>query len=839
MSMMEFIRSRKERWDYLNPNHPLKRRIGWVLGEARLVVRALVIAGCLALIGYLIWTFVGGKTDGGRLLCEGMQRDEVRAVSSLLGERGIEVTADADSSRLKAPHDQLREARWQMARVGYPRTGHFANWYDRASSFIPWNESSQNEEYRRAIERELENIQLERAEIDFARVEIRSGKETETNEGSTPDGVTVTVVSGTGEAIPADFPPAIRTLVSKSVTGVLPEEVEVLDSRGILQPDALSEDGEGRRRTDTEMWLARQLEKKAQSLLDQVIFKNQSIVRIDAVLGTDSSISRRGGQEAERVTADGAKISDVRLSVVLLVNRVRDGVYRDGSIHKEDRSESMLDGLMLLVRGAVGFSSGQGDRARLEVLHFDTERKEPVPLIIKREAVDETEVDSLLRSEFEMGALVATRLEKKGQGLLDQVIGRDRSIVKVYVQPENRLERDGSRNLDSQQPRPGRLSVAVAIDETKVIIDAESGKYIEEARPDEEIQRLADLVQESVGFDDERGDQITVWPLLFDKTAQVLTRQISEADERRIFWTNIAKNIAKVAGIILVLIALRFIIMGIGRGMGVEEELEETDSVEVNQTDVLLDEYTKELEAARQMQMSLMPTASPVIDGMDIAGGCRPANHVGGDFFQHLQMDDSRWMVCLADVTGHGMEAAIPVVMFCGVLKSLVDKGGEIDELLRSLNNTMHGGLTGNTLTGRTFVCFSGGELDVNKGIFKLSNAGCPFPFYYRASADEVVELEVEGYPLGVRPDRHYRLMEVALEPGDRVVLCTDGIIEAEDRFGHMFGFDRLAYVIREGCRQHLSAAELRDYVMAEVTDYCEDVAQADDQTLVVIEQKA
>jgi len=173
------------------------------------------------------------------------------------------------------------------------------------------------------------------------------------------------------------------------------------------------------------------------------------------------------------------------------------------------------------------------------------------------------------------------------------------------------------------------------------------------------------------------------------------------------------------------------------------------------------------------------------------------------------------------------------------VLKSLVDKGGEIDELLRSLNNTMHGGLTGNTLTGRTFVCFSGGELDVNKGIFKLSNAGCPFPFYYRASADEVVELEVEGYPLGVRPDRHYRLMEVALEPGDRVVLCTDGIIEAEDRFGHMFGFDRLAYVIREGCRQHLSAAELRDYVMAEVTDYCEDVAQADDQTLVVIEQKA
>lgn len=839
MPMMEFIRSRKERWDYLNPNHPLKRRIRWILGEVWLVVRALIVAGCLALIGYLVWTLAGDPAEGERLLCEEMQRDEVRAVSVLLNEQGIEVTADADSSGLKAPRDQIREARWQMALAGYPRTGHFSNWYDRASSFIPWSKSSQNEEYRRAIERELESIQLERAEIDFARVEIHGGKETETSGGSTPSGATVTVVSGTGEAIPTGFFLATSTLVSKSVTGVLPEDVEIFDGRGILQPDALFEEGEGRRRTDTEMWLGRQLEKKAQSFLDQVIFKNQSIVRIDAVLETDSTASGREGQNGKMSAIVGPGISDVRLSVVLLINRVRDWAYMDGSIHKDDRSQPKLDGLMELVSDAVGVSDARGDRIWLEVLHFDTERKEPVPLVIKREAVDEAKVDSLLRREFEMGALMATRLEEKAQGLLDQVVGQDRSRVTVYVELGHESDRDVGRTFNSGQPNPERLSIALAIDETKVIVDSETGEYIEEARPDEEIVQLGDLVKESVGFDAERGDQITAWPISFDKTAQVLTLQMSETDERQIFWTNIAQNIAKIGGIILVLIALRFIIQSIGQRMGVEEELGETDSVEVNQTDVLLDEYTKELEAARQMQMSLMPTASPVIDGMDIAGGCRPANHVGGDFFQYLQMDDSRWVVCLADVTGHGMEAAIPVVMFCGVLKSLVDKGRKVDELLCSLNNTMHGGLTGNTLTGRTFVCFSGGELDVEKRIFRLSNAGCPFPFHYRASVDEVVELEIEGYPLGVRPNRNYRLMEVGLEPGDRVILCTDGIIEAEDRFGHMFGFDKLAYVIREGCRQQLPAAELRDYIMAEVTDYCEDVAQADDQTLMVIEQKA
>jgi len=838
MAIREFIRSLKERWDYLNPNHPLKRRVRWVLREVWLVVRAAIVAGCIALIGYLVWAIAGEKTDAGQLLCEEMQRSEVRTVSSLLKEYGIEVTTDADSSSLRAPQGRLRDARWQMALAGYPRTGHFSNWYDRTSSFIPWSESSQNEEYRRAIERELENIQLERAEIDFARVEIHGGKEIDGGGESASSGATVTVVSGTGEAIPADFFPAIGNLVSKSVTGVLPEEVEVFESREILRPDALFEEGRGRRRTDTEMWLGRQLEKKAQFFLDQVIFKNQSIVRIDAVWETDSSASERGVQKEERSTTFFFRISGARLSVVLLVNRVTDRIYPDGSIREDDRSQPKLDGLMELVSDAVGRSDARGDRIWLEILHFDTERKEPVPLLINREEVDETKVDSLLREEFETGALMATRLEEKAQGLLDQVIGQDRSRVTVNVELEHQLDRVGGRAINSGQPKPRCLSIALAIDETKVVVESETGEYIEETRPDEEILRLADLVKESVGFDAERGDQITAWPISFDKTAQVLTLQTSDADERQVFWTNIAINLAKIGGIILAIIALRFIIQIIGQRMGVEEELEETDSVEVNQTDVLLDEYTRELEAARQMQMSLMPTASPVIDGMDIAGGCRPANHVGGDFFQYLQMDESRWVVCLADVTGHGMEAAIPVVMFCGVLKSLVDKGGEIDTLLCSLNNTMHGGLTGSTLTGRTFVCFSGGELDTRKGIFRLSNAGCPFPFHYRASADEVVEIEVEGYPLGVRPDRNYRLMEVGLEPGDRVILCTDGIIEAEDRFGHMFGFERLAYVIREGCRQHLPAAELRDYIMTQVTDYCEDVPQADDQTLVVIEQK-
>jgi len=458
---------------------------------------------------------------------------------------------------------------------------------------------------------------------------------------------------------------------------------------------------------------------------------------------------------------------------------------------------------------------------------------------------------------------VERALERLAQQTLGKVIGKDRTRVRVHAalnfSPADSLVSPANGHVDRMlrgRATIERLSVALTIDETKVVIDSSSGDFIEEQRPDEEISQLADLLLDVVVFSGERGDQVTVFPMPFDKTQELRGRQAAEAEQQKEFWTSIAINTAKILGILAALITLRFIIQAIGRGVGVEEELsalkgipdldEDDESFrtrkekieEEYQKTALLTEYGKELAAARQMQMGLMPTKGPRIDGLNVAGSCRPATHVGGDFFQYLQMDDSRWVICLADVTGHGMEAAIPVVMFSGVLKGLVEEGRDMDDLLYNLNNTMHGSLTGNTLTGRTFVCFSGGELDVPTRTLRLSNAGCPFPFHYRASTRDVVELELEGYPLGVRPDHHYKLLEVSLEVGDRVVLCTDGIVEAEDRAGHMFGFERTSYAIREGCRRGLSADELAEFIPDEVRSFTGDVDQQDDQTVVAIEVK-
>jgi sigma-B regulation protein RsbU (phosphoserine phosphatase) len=242
-----------------------------------------------------------------------------------------------------------------------------------------------------------------------------------------------------------------------------------------------------------------------------------------------------------------------------------------------------------------------------------------------------------------------------------------------------------------------------------------------------------------------------------------------------------------------------------------------------------MQEMEKELQTAHDLQMGLMPEEAPRIAGLEIAGRCIPANHVGGDLFQYFHSQD-RLSIGLADVTGHAMEAAIPVVMFCGILQSQLELGSPVEELFDRLNRSLHA-----TLTGPTFICFTLGELELSSRRLRLSNSGCPYPYHYRAATDEVVELRVDAYPLGIRPDTVYPVVEVQLEPGDRVVFCSDGIVEAANGARALFGFERLAEVIEAGCRAGLSAMGLLERVFAAVQGFAEDVPQGDDQTVVVL----
>ena len=239
-----------------------------------------------------------------------------------------------------------------------------------------------------------------------------------------------------------------------------------------------------------------------------------------------------------------------------------------------------------------------------------------------------------------------------------------------------------------------------------------------------------------------------------------------------------------------------------------------------------------ELNTAHDMQMSLMPTESPQIKGFDIIGRCIPADHVGGDFFQYFPISGSRLAISLADVTGHAMEAAIPVVMFSGILDTQVETGNTLEDLFTKLNRSLCRNLAGR----RTYVCFTMGELDTATRIFRLSNGGCPYPYHYKAITGEITELQVNAYPLGVHIETIYPVIETQLEPGDRIVFCSDGIIEAENSERELFGFERTAETIRRGCSQDLSAPQILDYLINEVKTFTGSNPQGDDQTIVVLQ---
>ena len=247
----------------------------------------------------------------------------------------------------------------------------------------------------------------------------------------------------------------------------------------------------------------------------------------------------------------------------------------------------------------------------------------------------------------------------------------------------------------------------------------------------------------------------------------------------------------------------------------------------------LMHAMEEELNDARRLQMSLMPSGAPDVTGVSVGGRCVSANHVGGDFYQYFG-GGNRWTAVLADVTGHSMEAAIPAVMFDGILHTHMETPRPMQELFGSLNRSLC-----RSLQKHTFVCLSMVDLETQTRAIRLANCGCPYPLHYRAETADIVEAEVDAYPLGVREDTEYRTIEMRLEKGDYLVLHSDGFSEATNADGQLFGFDRAMEVIRQGCCEGLSPEDLIERLICEVKAFTGDEPQADDMTCVALRVEA
>jgi hypothetical protein len=192
----------------------------------------------------------------------------------------------------------------------------------------------------------------------------------------------------------------------------------------------------------------------------------------------------------------------------------------------------------------------------------------------------------------------------------------------------------------------------------------------------------------------------------------------------------------------------------------------------------------QEFKSAQELQQVLIPETLPSLDGYAVTSAYRPAQQVGGDFFQLIAQPDGSALLVLGDVSGKGLKAAMTVSLIVGTIRTVADTVDDPAQVLSILNRRLHGRLRDG------FVTCLALRLDA-EGECVLANAGHPAPFLNRE------ELSLPGaLPLGLDLNTEYEKIHFHLAVGDRLTLYTDGLLEARNQAGDLFGFERLQALI-------------------------------------------
>jgi phosphoserine phosphatase RsbU/P len=239
-------------------------------------------------------------------------------------------------------------------------------------------------------------------------------------------------------------------------------------------------------------------------------------------------------------------------------------------------------------------------------------------------------------------------------------------------------------------------------------------------------------------------------------------------------------------------------------------------------------EREADLAAAREIQAGLIPRKIPQIPGLEIEGLWRPAQEVSGDYFDVIPLSETKIGICIADVAGKGVAAALLMANVQAAVRAFAGESVRPAEVCERLNSV----LCSNLAAGK-FVTFLYGAVDVPAKTFVFSNAGHWFPLL--AHADGQVETRREsGLVLGISADANYQDQLISIQEGDRILLFTDGITEATNGTGTEFGEARLR---EKFAKLSSDGAEPLLGLLEEVSNFCEGKF-ADDATLVMIQFK-
>src|SRR2546429_462845 len=240
-----------------------------------------------------------------------------------------------------------------------------------------------------------------------------------------------------------------------------------------------------------------------------------------------------------------------------------------------------------------------------------------------------------------------------------------------------------------------------------------------------------------------------------------------------------------------------------------------------------------ELEMAREIQLSILPHSVHGHPGLDIAARFFPMTSVAGDFYDFIQVDDTHLGILIADVSGHGLPSALIASMLQVALTGQAHHAAEPAEVLAGLNRELCGKFTHNFFTAAYVY------LDLGKQLIRYACAGDPPVLQWRNSTGTTSKVLQNGLVLGMFNEATYEALELILEPGDRHVLYTDGVVEAANPAQEEFGADRVMRFMESN--KQLVADEFADSFLAELSHWSGQTieqGQQDDITLLVVDFK-
>jgi serine phosphatase RsbU (regulator of sigma subunit) len=268
------------------------------------------------------------------------------------------------------------------------------------------------------------------------------------------------------------------------------------------------------------------------------------------------------------------------------------------------------------------------------------------------------------------------------------------------------------------------------------------------------------------------------------------------------------------------MLCLAFVVYVIQRYIGQREALAKT--VQQQRDDLL-----KDIELAAQVQRLFLPVGQPAIADLEIAGMMQPARGVGGDYYDYIPIDAHTIQVVIADVAGKGVSAALLMSATAAGMRLEANRDRNMLQQVERLNTEI-----GAVSDPEKYVTLLVAEIDTAKRIIHYVNCGHNPALLFRAKTGTLTLLDSSCPPIGLSPEEICELASEDLVAGDVLVFYTDGVTEAENRFGEEFGMERLSATVRSG--SSLSAEDLMTSIYNAAADFCGDNFN-DDVTLLVV----